>query len=73
MQVVIDLSGMQQQQQEEMIPSSSTYYDSRAQAVETVQSTMVELGAIFQQLSVMVAEQGVLHAEHYQKALLCLV
>ena len=59
--VVIDvgmLGGSQQQM--EMAPALGTYYDSRAQAVESVQSTIVELGGIFQQLAVMVEEQGTL-------------
>ena len=38
----------------------SMYLDSRARAVESVQSTIVELGQIFQQLAVMVEDQGTL-------------
>jgi len=56
-EVAIDMSALQQQEQQ-MIPANSTYYDSRAQAVESVQSTIVELGGIFQQLTTMVASQG---------------
>ena len=37
-----------------------SYLDSRAQAVDAVQSTIVELGGIFQQLASMVQEQGTL-------------
>eukprot|EP00741_Cyanophora_paradoxa_P001773 tig00000073_g1719.t1 len=36
----------------------SKYYDSRASAVESVESTIVELSTIFQQLATMVSEQG---------------
>ncbi|EOD03906.1 syntaxin 5 [Emiliania huxleyi CCMP1516] len=38
--------------------SSSKYLSSRTHAVESVQSTIVELGSIFEQLSTLVAEQG---------------
>ena len=45
------------QQQAQLVPTHS-YLESRALAVESVQSTIVELGGIFDQLRVMVAEQG---------------
>jgi len=38
--------------------SGYDHAQTRARAVESVQSTIVELGEIFQQLAVMVAEQG---------------
>ncbi|KAG8457822.1 hypothetical protein KFE25_005091 [Diacronema lutheri] len=47
--------GAQQAQMQEMLPSN--YLESRALAVESVQSTIVELGTIFQQLQSVVAEQ----------------
>ena len=56
-EVAIDMSGLMQQQQL-AVPVNSTYYDSRVQAVESVQSTIAELGGIFQQLAVMVSAQG---------------
>jgi len=55
-EVVIDMSGAAQQQAQ-LVPTHS-YLESRALAVESVQSTIVELGGIFDQLRVMVAEQG---------------
>jgi syntaxin 5 len=55
--VAIDMSGMQMQQQA-MVPLNSTYYESRAQAVESVQTTIAELGNIFQQLGTMVQSHG---------------
>ena len=54
-EVVIDMGDAQEQQQ---LTPAHQYLDSRAQAVESVQSTIVELGGIFQQLAVMVQEQG---------------
>lgn len=56
-EVAIDMSGMQMQQQA-MVPLNSTYYESRAQAVESVQTTIAELGNIFQQLGTMVQSHG---------------
>lgn len=47
--------GGQQVQIQELMPSN--YLESRALAVESVQSTIVELGTIFQQLQSVVAEQ----------------
>lgn len=38
--------------------STESYLNTRTQAVDSVQSTIVELGDIFQQLATMVAEQG---------------
>jgi len=64
---VIDIGGLgakggggyggseQQVQMAHLMPSS--YLESRALAVESVQSTIVELGSIFQQLQSVVAEQ----------------
>ncbi len=53
--VVIDIPLSQQQQ---LMPANQSYLTSRAQAVESIQSTIVELGAMFEQLAAMVAEQG---------------
>lgn len=47
----------QQMQQQQLAPQD-TYLDSRAHALQNVESTIVELGGIFQQLAHMVAEQG---------------
>ena len=49
---------MPAQMQVEMVPASSSYFDARAGAVESVQSTLAELGSIFDQLGNLVAEQG---------------
>merc|ERR1712087_738055 len=63
--VVIDIpqpssSPAQQEQQQLLVPQGNAYEHatSRALAVESVQSTIVELGEIMQQLAVMVAEHG---------------
>lgn len=47
-----------QQQQALMAPAADQYLASRAEALHQVESTIVELGGIFQQLAHMVAEQG---------------
>ena len=54
-EVVIEMPAQTQMQLE---PASSSYFDARAGAVESVQSTLVELGSIFDQLGNLVAEQG---------------
>lgn len=45
---------MQQQQQQDQ---SSAYLDSRSEAITSIESTISELGSIFQQLAHMVSEQ----------------
>ena len=55
------LSQQQQQQQQSqqlMFPAQDQYLNSRAEALHQVESTIVELGNIFQQLAHMVHEQG---------------
>jgi syntaxin 5 len=47
-----------QQQQALMVPAQDQYMASRAEALHQVESTIVELGGIFQQLAHMVHEQG---------------
>ena len=50
--------GQQQQQSLALAQANPEYLSSRTHAVESVQSTIVELGSIFEQLSTLVAEQG---------------
>lgn len=45
-------------QQQLLGPMEDTYMNSRADALRNVESTIVELGGIFEQLAHMVAEQG---------------
>jgi len=45
-------------QQQLLGPMEDTYMNSRADALRNVESTIVELGGIFEQLATMVAEQG---------------
>lgn len=45
-----------QQQQQQQVALQDTYYSSRAEALQNVESTIVELGGIFQQLAHMVRE-----------------
>ncbi|KAI9470987.1 MAG: t-SNARE [Benjaminiella poitrasii] len=47
----------QQQQQEMMVLEQDRYIDHRSSAIESIESTIAELGGIFQQLATMVAEQ----------------
>ncbi|KAH8835843.1 t-SNARE [Flagelloscypha sp. PMI_526] len=46
-----------QYQQMQMVEQQDTYLDSRRTAIESIESTIVELGQIFNQLATMVAEQ----------------
>ncbi|KAL5729384.1 Syntaxin-32 [Ranunculus cassubicifolius] len=48
----------QQQQQQQMVPLQDTYMNSRAQALQNVESTIHELSNIFTQLATMVSQQG---------------
>ncbi|KAI8087883.1 t-SNARE [Gilbertella persicaria] len=47
----------QQQQQQMMVMEQDRYIDHRSSAIESIESTIAELGSIFQQLATMVAEQ----------------
>ncbi|KAI5081641.1 hypothetical protein GOP47_0001384 [Adiantum capillus-veneris] len=47
-----------QQQQQQMVPLQDSYMQSRAEALQNVESTIMELGSIFTQLATMVAQQG---------------
>eukprot|EP00250_Pteridium_aquilinum_P000834 c11007_g2_i1 orf=454-1503(-) len=49
---------MQMQQQQQMVPLQDSYMQSRAEALQNVESTIMELGSIFTQLATMVAQQG---------------
>ncbi|KAF9613131.1 hypothetical protein IFM89_005702 [Coptis chinensis] len=48
----------EQQQQQQMVPLQDSYMQSRAEALQNVESTIHELSNIFQQLATMVSEQG---------------
>ena len=48
------MSGNQQQSQALMVPQQDTYLNSRAEALHNVESTIHELGGIFQELAHMV-------------------
>ncbi|XP_074583315.1 syntaxin-32-like [Curcuma longa] len=48
----------QQQQQQELVPLQDTYMQSRAEALQSVESTIHELSNIFTQLATMVSQQG---------------
>eukprot|EP00053_Salpingoeca_punica_P007377 m.67545 g.67545 ORF g.67545 m.67545 type:complete len:294 (+) comp14120_c0_seq2:224-1105(+) len=55
--VAIDMSAHQQQQEMTLVESNA-YMEERADAVKNIESTIVELGQIFQQLATMIHEQG---------------
>ncbi|CAI9298449.1 unnamed protein product [Lactuca saligna] len=48
----------QQNQQQQIVPLQDSYMQSRAEALHNVESTIHELGSIFQQLATMVSQQG---------------
>ncbi|XP_027355349.1 syntaxin-32-like isoform X2 [Abrus precatorius] len=48
----------QQQQQEEVVPLQDSYMQSRAEALQNVESTIHELSSIFNQLATLVSQQG---------------
>ncbi|CAI9755638.1 unnamed protein product [Fraxinus pennsylvanica] len=48
----------QQQQQQELVPVQDSYMQSRAEALQNVESTIHELGNIFNQLATLVSQQG---------------
>ncbi|PIA65221.1 hypothetical protein AQUCO_00100596v1 [Aquilegia coerulea] len=52
------LQQQQQQQQQQMVPLQDSYMQSRAEALQNVESTIHELSSIFQQLATMVSQQG---------------
>lgn len=47
----------QQEQQQALMIEQDRYIESRSTAIESIESTIAELGSIFQQLATMVAEQ----------------
>ncbi|KAK8604805.1 hypothetical protein V6N13_082277 [Hibiscus sabdariffa] len=48
----------QQQQQQQMVPLQDSYMQSRAEALQNVESIIHELGTIFNQLATLVSQQG---------------
>lgn len=48
----------QQQQQQQMVPLQDRYMQSRVEALQNVESTIHELGNIFNQLATLVSQQG---------------
>jgi syntaxin 5 len=59
-QVALDMGPFDQQAQEQLslIDGNETYYQSRYNAMESIESSISELGAVFTQLASLVAEQG---------------
>lgn len=48
----------QQQQQQQLVPLQDSYMQSRAEALQNVESTIHELSNIFNQLATLVSQQG---------------
>lgn len=48
---------LQQQEQVQLVDANNQYIESRSNAIESIESTLHELGGIFQQLAQMVSEQ----------------
>ncbi|KAH6774249.1 syntaxin of plants 32 [Perilla frutescens var. hirtella] len=48
----------QQQNQQQLVPLQDSYMQSRAEALQNVESTIHELGSIFNQLATLVSQQG---------------
>ncbi|GFP80308.1 syntaxin-32 [Phtheirospermum japonicum] len=48
----------QNQQQQQLVPLQDSYMQSRAEALQNVESTIHELGTIFNQLATLVSQQG---------------
>ena len=57
-EVVIEMPQMQQLEQLQLHDQGNAYLESRANAVDVVQSTIAELGSVFEQLGVLISEQG---------------
>ncbi|GLT49540.1 hypothetical protein SLA2020_230900 [Shorea laevis] len=53
-----DSQPLLQQQQQQLVPLQDTYMQSRAEALQNVESTIHELGSIFNQLATLVSQQG---------------
>lgn len=49
---------LQQQQQQQVVPLQDSYMQSRAEALQNVESTIHELSNIFNQLATLVSQQG---------------
>ncbi|KAG8375523.1 hypothetical protein BUALT_Bualt10G0108600 [Buddleja alternifolia] len=52
------LQQQQNQQQQQMVPLQDSYMQSRAEALQNVESTIHELSSIFNQLATLVSQQG---------------
>ncbi|KAL6533887.1 hypothetical protein OROHE_013720 [Orobanche hederae] len=52
------LQQQQNQQQQQLVPLQDSYMQSRAEALQNVESTIHELGNIFNQLATLVSQQG---------------
>lgn len=57
-QPLLQQQQQQQEQQQEMVPLQDSYMQSRAEALQNVESTIHELSTIFNQLATLVSQQG---------------
>lgn len=54
----VEKQGLLQGQQQDLVPAQDSYMASRAEALQNVETTIAELSNIFQNLAVMVQQQG---------------
>jgi hypothetical protein len=59
--------------QQQMVPVQDSYMQNRAEALQNVESTIVELSNIFSQLATMVAQQGEIAIRYIIVILLVLI
>ena len=62
------LQQQQQQQQQELVPVQDSYMQSRAEALQNVESTIHELSSIFNQLATLVSQQGEVAIRFYSNS-----
>ena len=63
----------QQQQQQEVVPLQDSYMQSRAEALQNVESTIHELSNIFNQLATLVSQQGEIAIRFLYVSLVCYI
>ena len=63
----------QQQQQQQIVPLQDSYMQSRAEALQNVESTIHELSNIFNQLATLVSQQGEIAIRFLYVSLVCYI
>lgn len=60
------LQQQQNQQQQQIVPLQDSYMQSRAEALQNVESTIHELSSIFNQLATLVSQQGEIAIRYHE-------